>query len=141
MGAVKKFSQEINLRLAALSNAAEKWQDACDVTAQREMERFYQKVETIVRAENLVMQHEFNYHDLKVKAMEKEIALGVSAAKADEEKRLVKHETDQKMALDEIKKDQIKAAAEDEKERLKAATEQQKEFDAVAKQKAKDEAE
>merc|ERR1719362_1206472 len=139
-------------RVATISHATDAWRLECEKTAKTVMDLFVLKVEKLVKAEGLVMDHQFRQHQLMVEARaaefnqhmnEEERTLAFKKAtvetKLDLERKANENANAQMLQADEVKKqtETTKLDLED----LKAKKDHEKELRALNRQSEKDEME
>jgi len=131
--AVAAFKQGVEGRLASIKDTSNTYLEVCSATAERTMDMYLKKVQTLVAAEDLVMNHEFKKHGLMIEARAKVFNQDMS----EQERHLKMEHQKEEHALDTEKKKE-EAAHEKELKALEAA--RQKAAHEAEKQKQKDEA-
>lgn len=147
--AIQHYRAEMQGRVATISEATGAWRSECEKTSKTVMDIFVTKVEAMVKAEGLVMDHQFRQHQLMVEAREAEfnqhmteehrtLELKVSTvvAKLDLERMTNENANEQKLRADELKKqtETTKLDLED----LKAKKDHDNELRALNRQREKD---
>merc|ERR1712032_483849 len=149
---IDHYRAEMEGRVATISHATDAWRLECEKTAKTVMDLFVLKVEKLVKAEGLVMDHQFRQHQLMVEARaaefnqhmnEEERTLAFKKAtvetKLDLERKANENANAQMLQADEVKKqtETTKLDLED----LKAKKDHEKELRALNRQSEKDEME
>jgi len=149
---IDHYRAEMEGRVATISHATDAWRLECEKTAKTVMDLFVLKVEKLVKAEGLVMDHQFRQHQLMVEARaaefnqhmnEEERTLAFKKAtvetKLDLERKANENANAQMLQADEVKKqtETTKLDLED----LKAKKDHDKELRALNRQSEKDEME
>merc|ERR1712032_337214 len=149
---IDHYTAEMEGRVATISHATDAWRLECEKTAKTVMDLFVLKVEKLVKAEGLVMDHQFRQHQLMVEARaaefnqhmnEEERTLAFKKAtvetKLDLERKANENANAQMLQADEVKKqtETTKLDLED----LKAKKDHEKELRALNRQSEKDEME
>jgi len=149
---IDHYRAEMQGRLATISDATDAWRLECEKVAKTSMDIFVNKVEAMVKAEGLVMDHQFRQYKLMVDAraaefnhhmIEEERTLAFKKStvetKLDLERKANENANAQMLQADEVKKqtETTKLDLED----LKAKKDHDKELRALNRQSEKDEME
>merc|ERR1712032_1527575 len=137
---IDHYRAEMEGRVATISHATDAWRLECEKTAKTVMDLFVLKVEKLVKAEGLVMDHQFRQHQLMVEARAAEFNQHMN----EEERTLAFKKANENANAQMLQADEVKKQTETTKldlEDLKAKKDHEKELRALNRQSEKDEME